>query len=292
MKLLKIYQVQIEVKKVLDQVKSNKYSFNFSEESINRYSRNILLPNIGGIGQKKLLSSKVLIVGAGGLGSPIIYYLAAAGIGKITIIDDDDIELSNLQRQIIHKTKNIGSSKSDSAAKEAKELNPSIEIVSIKKRLNNSNALDLINSHDIVADGSDNFKTRFLVADTCYITQTILVSAAILKYEGQISTWNPKITNSPCYRCLFPEQPKNNIIPSCSQSGVLGSLAGFMGSLQATEVIKELLSIGKSLSGYLQIFDVLNSTNRKIIIKKDPECSLCGPEKTILNINDESFYEK
>ncbi|MEC8100126.1 MAG: HesA/MoeB/ThiF family protein [Pseudomonadota bacterium] len=248
-----------------------------TEKNLERYSRNILLPEIGGNGQQKLLNAKVLVVGAGGLGSPVIMYLAALGVGNITIVDHDKVELSNLQRQIIHNTENIGVQKSESAAKFVKKLNPEINITCLNEKLSEKNADNLISKHDIIADGSDNFETRYLVADKSFILKKTLVAAAITKYEGQISTWkrnNNKI-DYPCFRCLFPNKPTNSLVNNCSSNGVIGSLGGFMGSLQATEIIKEILDIGTTLAGYINLYDVLNNNFRKIKINVDPNCFFC-----------------
>ena len=249
-----------------------------NDKDIDRYSRNILLPEIGGEGQYKLLQAKVLIIGMGGLGSPLLMYLAAAGIGNITIIDSDKVELSNLQRQVIHNTYNIGKFKVDSAKNFIDQINPEINITKINSRIDEHNINDLISKNDVIADGSDNFKTRFLVADTCYKLKKTLVSAAITKYEGQISTWKNN-KELPCYRCLFANEPINNNTNNCSSNGVLGSIGGVFGSLQATEVIKETLKIGTSLAGFLNIYDLLNNTFRKIKIVKDPNCQLCSIKK-------------
>ena len=249
-----------------------------NDKDIDRYSRNILLPEIGGEGQYKLLQAKVLIIGMGGLGSPLLMYLAAAGIGNITIIDSDKVELSNLQRQVIHNTYNIGKFKVDSAKNFIDQINPEINITKINSRIDEHNINDLISKNDVIADGSDNFKTRFLVADTCYRLKKTLVSAAITKYEGQISTWKNS-EKLPCYRCLFANEPINNNANNCSSNGVLGSIGGVFGSLQATEVIKETLKIGNSLAGFLNIYDLLNNTFRKIKIVKDPNCQLCSVKK-------------
>ena len=249
-----------------------------NDKDINRYSRNILLPEIGGEGQYKLLQAKVLIIGMGGLGSPLLMYLAAAGIGNITIMDSDKVELSNLQRQVIHNTYNIGKFKVDSAKNFIDQINPEINITKINSRIDEHNINDLISKNDIIADGSDNFKTRFLVADTCYKLKKTLVSAAITKYEGQISTWKNS-EELPCYRCLFANEPIDNNSNNCSNNGVLGSIGGVFGSLQATEVIKETLKIGNSLAGFLNIYDLLNNTFRKIKIVKDPNCQICSVKK-------------
>lgn len=246
-----------------------------SDKDIDRYSRNIILPEIGGEGQYKLLQSKVLVIGMGGLGSPLLMYLAAAGIGNITIIDNDNVELSNLQRQVIHSTQNIGRPKVDSAKSFIEKINPEIKITKINSRVDADNIIELIAKQDVIADGSDNFKTRFLVADTCFKLKKTLISAAITKYEGQISTWKNK-KNLPCYRCLFANEPNDSNINNCSSNGVLGSIGGVFGSLQATEVIKEILNIGSSLSGFLNIYDLLNNTFRKIKINKDPHCKFCS----------------
>ena len=243
---------------------------------IERYSRNILLPEIGGEGQKKLLESKVLVVGAGGLGSPLLMYLAASGIGNLTVIDNDKVELSNLQRQIIHTTRFINEQKVMSAKNYLYNINPSINVIAINDRLNKKNIKRLIKDQDVIADGSDNFDTRYLIADNCFLYKKILVSAAINKFEGQISTWKNDPSNLPCFRCLFPKKPNDIDIQNCSNTGVLGSVGGFLGSLQATEVIKEILCIGESLAGNLNIYDLLNNNFRKIKINKDPNCIFCN----------------
>lgn len=253
-----------------------------NDKDIDRYSRNIILPEIGGEGQYKLLNSKVLVVGMGGLGSPLLMYLAAAGVGNITIVDDDNVELSNLQRQIIHNTNYIGKPKVDSAQSFIEKMNPKINITKLNLRVDSDNIHELIKVQDVIADGSDNFKTRFLVADTCYKLKKTLISAAITKYEGQISTWKNE-KSLPCYRCLFANEPDDSNINNCSSNGVLGSIGGVFGSLQATEVIKEILNIGNSLSGFLNIYDLLNNTFRKIKISKDPDCKFCSSKKNEKN---------
>ena len=247
-----------------------------SNLNLERYSRNILLPEIGGVGQEKLLKSKVLVVGAGGLGSPVIMYLSAVGVGNITIIDHDIIELSNLQRQIIHSTDKIGGFKSDSAASYVNKLNPDIKVTSINKKVSVENVDSLVLNHDVIVDGSDNFDTRYLIADSSFKNNKILVAAAITKYEGQISTWKRNENKYPCFRCLFPNKPKNALVGNCSSNGVIGSLGGFLGSLQATEVVKEILGIGESLAGFLNLYDLLNNNFRKIKINVDPECKFCS----------------
>lgn len=258
----------------------------FSEEQIERYARHIILPEVGGEGQAKLLQSRVLVIGAGGLGSPLLLYLAAAGTGTLGVVDDDFVDLSNLQRQVIHGTGRIGAAKVESARQTLGEINPEVKLLTHQTRLNAGNALELIADYDLVADGSDNFATRFLVNDACYLAKTPLVSAALLRFEGQISTFKAYLGGAdPCYRCIFPEAPPPGLIPTCAEGGVLGAVAGAMGSIQAVEVIKELLGIGESLSGSLLIYDALNTTFRKIKVRPDPECPLCGQNPTIRDLS-------
>jgi molybdopterin-synthase adenylyltransferase len=262
----------------------------FNDEQVQRYARHILLDQVGGTGQTKLLESKVLVVGAGGLGSPVIMYLAAAGVGTIGVVDDDVVDLSNLQRQIIHTTGTVGQPKVESVQKTVHGINPEVKIVPIKDRISAHNALDLIAQYDLVADGCDNFPTRFLVNDACYFSQKTLVSAAILRFDGQVYTFRPHEKDAegnalPCYRCLFPEAPPPGQIPTCAEAGVLGALCGTVGSLQATEIIKELLGIGESLAGSLMIYEGLSSEFRKIRVKADPGCPLCGENPIITDMS-------
>jgi adenylyltransferase/sulfurtransferase len=256
----------------------------FSEPQIQRYARHILLREIGGEGQARLLESKVLVIGAGGLGSPLLLYLAAAGVGTIGIVDDDVVDLSNLQRQIVHATQAIGRPKVESARDSVRAINPEVDLIAHQGRIEAANALDLIGAYDVVADGSDNFPTRFLVNDACYLAHKPLVSAAVLRFDAQVSTFKAFETG-PCYRCLFREAPPPGQIPSCAEAGVLGALCGMVGSLQATEVIKEVLGIGESLSGWLIICEALNTTFRKIRLRPDPGCPLCGEAPTITDLS-------
>jgi len=244
-----------------------------SEAEIQRYSRHILLREVGGIGQEKLQAARVLIVGAGGLGSPLALYLAAAGIGVIGLVDGDGVEISNLQRQIAHTTDRIGELKVDSAAEAMRALNPLIEVVCHATRLDATNVAALIAGYDIICDGTDNFATRFVLADACVAAGKILISAAVLRFEGQISTFKP---GGPCYRCLYPEPPPEGLVPSCSEAGVMGAVTGVMGTMQAAEVLKEILQIGESLSGWLLIWDALSAEFRKIKLRKDPSCPVCS----------------
>ncbi|HEC14489.1 MAG TPA: molybdopterin-synthase adenylyltransferase MoeB [Rhodospirillales bacterium] len=257
----------------------------FNEDQINRYARHILLKEVGGEGQARLCNAKVLVVGAGGLGSPVLLYLAAAGVGTLGVIDDDKVDLSNLQRQIVHRTEAIGRPKVDSARDTLAAINPDVNVVAHNRRLTPGNALDLISGYDLVADGSDNFATRFLVNDACYFARVPLVSAAILRFDGQVSTFRAfEGGGKPCYRCLFREPPPPGQIPTCAEAGVLGALCGMIGSLQATEILKEIMGIGEGLAGSLLIVDALSATFRKVSIKADPGCPLCGKNPTILDI--------
>ncbi len=262
----------------------------FSEAQVNRYARHILLKEVGGEGQARLLRSKVLVIGAGGLGSPVMLYLAAAGVGTIGVVDDDVVDFSNLQRQIVHATASVGKAKVESAGETIAAINPEVNFIAHNQRITPANAIDMISGYDLVADGSDNFATRFLVNDACYFTGKPLVSAAILRFDGQLSTFRASVRggnkNQPCYRCLFREPPPPGQIPTCAEAGVLGALCGTMGSLQATEVLKELLGIGESLSGSLIIYDALTTAFRKIKIKPDPGCPLCGNAPTIRDMSE------
>ena len=256
-----------------------------SETQIKRYARHIVLKEMGGIGQRKLLDASVLVVGAGGLGSPLLLYLAAAGIGTIGIVDHDKVDLSNLQRQIIHATGAVGTPKVASAKAAIEALNPEIRVIAHEERLDAANALDLVQHYDIVADGSDNFDTRYLVNDACFFAKKTLVSAAILQFDGQLSTFKSHARGEhPCYRCLYAAPPPAHMAPSCSSAGVLGSLAGTLGSLQATEIVKELLGIGDSLSGQLLLYEALSATFRKLRFKRRADCPLCGDAPSILGL--------
>jgi molybdopterin-synthase adenylyltransferase len=258
----------------------------FTDEQIERYARHIVLKEVGGAGQQRLLRSGVLVIGAGGLGCPIALYLAAAGVGTIGVVDDDIVALSNLQRQIAHATARIGTAKTASAAAAVVAINPDVRVIEHRTRLGADNALDLIGAYDLVADGSDNFATRFLVNDACFLTKKTLVTAAIAQFDGQIATFKPyEPGNHPCYRCLFREAPPGDFDESCARDGILGALAGVMGSLQAVEVLKELLGIGESLSGSLTIYDGLGGRFHRVAVHRDPECPLCGAKPTIRDLS-------
>ncbi len=260
-----------------------------NEQQIRRYARHILLDEIGGEGQRQLLKARVLVVGAGGLGSPLLLYLAAAGVGTIGIIDDDRVDLSNLQRQIVHGEDRLGQAKVDSVQQTLAALNADVRVIAHRDRLTAANALALIGDYDIVADGSDNFATRFLVNDACYLARRPLVSGAILRFDGQVTTFKAFATaadgaHGPCYRCLYGAPPPDHV-PSCAEAGVLGAFCGVVGSLQATEVVKELLGIGESLSGWLVLLDALAARTRKVRVPSDPGCPLCGASPSIHDLS-------
>ncbi|MBF0338542.1 MAG: molybdopterin-synthase adenylyltransferase MoeB [Nitrospirae bacterium] len=256
----------------------------FTEDQILRYSRHIILPEVGGKGQAKIAAAKVFLVGAGGLGSPVGYFLTAAGVGRIAIIDDDHVELSNLQRQIAHSTKTLGMSKVQSAKETFNALNPEVEIVALKQRLTRDNILELIKDYDIVVDGSDNFPTRYLVNDACVMAGKPLVSGAVLRFEGQVTTILPK--QGHCYRCLFEEMPPPGLVPSCQEAGVLGVLPGIVGGLQAMEVLKLIIGKGDVLRETLLIIDALKTTFRKVRVPKNPQCPVCSENPTITELQD------
>jgi molybdopterin-synthase adenylyltransferase len=257
----------------------------FTDDELQRYSRHILLAEVGGIGQAKLKAARVLVIGAGGLGSPLLLYLAAAGVGTIGIVDDDTVDLSNLQRQIAHTTSRVGMAKAQSAADAASSINPDVRLKTHQLRLSADNALDLISRYDIVCDGTDNFATRFMVSDACVLAKRTLVSAAVLRFEGQLSVFKPH-AGGPCYRCLYHEAPPPGVVPSCSEAGVLGAVTGVMGTLQATETLKEIMGIGESLSGRLLVWDALATRFRTVKLRPDPKCKACGPDATLTDLSE------
>ena len=269
----------------------------FSDAQIDRYARHLVLPEVGEDGQAKLLHSSVLVIGAGGLGSPLLLYLAAAGVGRLGVVDDDVVDLSNLQRQVVHDTSNIGLDKTISAKARLAEINPEVRVVPHRTRVTRETVMDLVSGYDLVADGSDNFPTRYLMNDACYLAGKTLVSAAIMRFDGQLTTFKAHQRSAdqpeahPCYRCLFGDQPEDPK-ESCADVGVLGALAGTLGAMQATEVIKELLGVGDSLSGALLLYDALGATFRKIKAKADPACRLCGPQATITDLDAVSYRER
>jgi adenylyltransferase/sulfurtransferase len=257
-------------------------AMSFSETELERYARHIVLREVGGVGQARLKAARVLVVGAGGLGSPVILYLAAAGVGTIGIVDFDAVSLSNLQRQIAHGTNDIGRLKTESAACAAHAINPNVSIEPYTIRLDAKNTLSLISRFDVVADGSDNFATRFLVADACHVAGKTLVSAAVAEFSGQLATFKPE--GRPCYRCFIPEPPPAGTARPCTEAGVLGAAAGVMGTLQALEVLKEITGAGESMAGKLLIYEALETSFRTVRLKPDPECALCGAHPRITGL--------
>jgi adenylyltransferase/sulfurtransferase len=255
-----------------------------STDDLARYSRHLILPEVGMEGQRKLKAAKVLCVGTGGLGSPLAFYLAAAGIGTLGLIDFDVVDASNLQRQIIHSTKDIGRKKLDSAAEKLIALNPALNVVKHDTMLSSANALDILKDYDIVADGTDNFPTRYLVNDACVLLGKPNVYGSIFRFEGQASVFATE--EGPCYRCLYPEPPPPGLVPSCAEGGVLGILPGLVGVIQATEVIKLILGNGQPLVGRLLLVDALNMRFRELKLRKNPECPVCGDHPTVTQLID------
>jgi molybdopterin-synthase adenylyltransferase len=261
-----------------------------SRLELQRYSRHILLKEVGGPGQAKLKAARVLVVGAGGLGSPVLMYLAAAGVGRLGIVDHDVVSLSNLQRQVIHTTERVGMPKTDSAAVTVRGINPHVEVNRHQLRIDAHNALELIRDYDLIVDGSDNFPTRYLLSDACFLAAKTLVTAAVGQFDGQVATFKPHERRKdgspqPSYRCLFPEEPPPGLLPSCEEAGILGALTGIVGSLQAIEVLKELLGIGESLAGKLLMYDALAARTYVSEIKWDPKNPLNGERPSIKDLS-------
>ena len=258
----------------------------FTDQQVHRYARHIILPEVGGDGQRKLLDSRVLVVGAGGLGSPVALYLAAAGVGTIGLADHDDVDLTNLQRQVLHTTSDVGRRKTASGAETIAALNPDVDVIPIDAKLDSSNALSTVESFDVVVDGSDNFPTRYLLNDACYLTKRPLVSGAIFRFEGQVSTFDARRDDAPCYRCLFPTPPASGSVPNCEQAGVFGVLAGTIGTLQATEVLKLVCGVGEPLVGKLLLYDALETRFTQVRVVRDESCPLCGSSPEITDLID------
>jgi adenylyltransferase/sulfurtransferase len=255
-----------------------------SNDEILRYSRHLIMPEVGMAGQQKLKAARVLCIGAGGLGSPLALYLAAAGVGTLGLVDFDVVDLTNLQRQIIHTTDDVGHPKLDSAAEKLTAMNPFINVCKFETKLTSANALDILRQFDIVADGTDNFPTRYLVNDACVLTGKPNVYASIFRFEGQASVF--ATGHGPCYRCLYPEPPPPGLVPSCAEGGVLGILPGLLGVIQATEVIKLILGSGEPLIGRLLLVDALAMRFRELRLRKNPECPVCGANRTIRELID------
>lgn len=268
-----------------------------SSGEIERYARHLVLHEVGGPGQNRLKDAKVLVVGAGGLGAPLLYYLAAAGIGTIGIVDHDTVSLSNLQRQIIHSTARVGISKTSSARESIQALNPHVDVIEHRQRITATNALDLISGYDLVADGCDNFPTRYLVSDACYFAGKTLVSAAVGQFDGQLSTFKPHQTSPlgtpwPSYRCLMGELPPRGLFPACEEAGVLGALPGVLGAMQAMEVIKEILGIGESMAGRLLMYDALSCRFYETRLAWNPDNPLTGTNRTITSLVEANYLDQ
>ncbi|MFO0773827.1 MAG: molybdopterin-synthase adenylyltransferase MoeB [Nitrospiraceae bacterium] len=256
----------------------------FTDEQITRYSRHILLPEVGGKGQKKIGQARILIVGAGGLGSPAALYLAAAGVGTIGLIDADVVDLSNLQRQVIHHTTDVGRPKVQSAEEKIHSLNPDVKVVTFRERLMAHNALGILKDFDVVIDGVDNFAGKFLINDACVLANKPLIHGGILRFEGRITTIVPK--KSACYRCVFKNPPPSGLVPSCQEAGVIGVLAGVIGTLQATEALKLVLGIGRPLTDRMLDYDAKKGLFREIRCKRRANCDICGDQPTITELFD------
>jgi len=258
----------------------------FTDSQINRYSRQMILNEVGGNVQKKIQDAKILVIGAGGLGSPAALYLVAAGIGTLGLTDGDVVDLSNLQRQILHTTDRIGVSKVESGGQLLSALNPETTLELYPEHVSKENIMLLLEKYDIILDGSDNFSTRFLINDACFFAKKTLISGSIFRFEGQLATIKPH-EGFPCYRCLYPEPPPAGLVPNCQEAGVLGVLAGTIGVLQANEAIKEILGLGETLADRLLLYDALDMTFRKVGRPKDPDCLLCGPNPTITDLRQD-----
>jgi adenylyltransferase/sulfurtransferase len=258
-------------------------------DEIRRYSRHLILPEVGLAGQKKICSTRVVCIGAGGLGSPIAMYLAAAGVGKIGVVDFDTVDFSNLQRQIIHGTPDVGRPKAESARDTIHRINPKVEVALHQTRLTSENALEILAQYDIVVDGTDNFPTRYLTNDACVLLKKPNVYGSIFRFEGQASVFAPHL-GGPCYRCLYPEPPPPGMVPSCAEGGVLGVLPGIVGTIQATEILKLALGKGSSLIGRLLLFNALEMKFREVRLRRDPKCPLCGEHPTLTRLMDYEMF--
>ena len=265
----------------------NEKPITLTPEQVKRYSRHLIMNDVGSSGQRKLLDAKVLILGAGGLGSPSAIYLALAGVGTIGLVDFDVVDLSNLQRQVLHHTSDVGRSKLESARDNIKAYNPDINVVLHETRLESENAMEIIGNYDMVINGADNFATRYLVNDACYLLNKPLIDGSILIFDGQSTVFTP---GNGCYRCLFPSPPPPGMVPNCAEAGVLGALTGLVGSIQSTEALKYILGIGESLESRLLIIDALNMTFREFKLKRNPNCPLCGDNPSVTELIDYEIF--
>ena len=257
----------------------------FSEDEVRRYARHIILPGIGGDGQRRLKEARVLVIGAGGLGSPAAMYLAAAGVGTIGLVDFDQVELSNLQRQLLHDTDDVGRPKVESAGDRLNDLNPNVNVIPHRVLLSSENAFEVLEPYDVVVDGTDNFPVRYLVNDACQMLRKPLVYGSIYQWEGQASVFLPG-QDTPCYRCLFPEPPPPGTVPSCAEGGVFGVLPGIIGSIQAVEAIKLVLDVGETLAGSLVLYDAMRNEFTSVKLRWDPDCPVCGKHPTVTELID------
>ena len=265
----------------------NEKPITLTPEQVKRYSRHLIMNDVGSSGQRKLLDAKVLILGAGGLGSPSAIYLALAGVGTIGLVDFDVVDLSNLQRQVLHHTSDVGRSKLESARDNIKAYNPDINVVLHETRLESENAMEIIGNYDMVINGADNFATRYLVNDACYLLNKPLIDGSILIFDGQSTVFTP---GNGCYRCLFPSPPPPCMVPNCAEAGVLGALTGLVGSIQSTEALKYILGIGESLESRLLIVDALSMTFREFKLKRNPNCPLCGDNPSVTELIDYEIF--
>jgi adenylyltransferase/sulfurtransferase len=259
-----------------------------NEDQIERYSRQILLPKVGGKGQEKLLAAKVLVIGVGGLGSPVAAYLAGAGVGVLGLVDSDSVELNNLHRQIVYSTDDVGKKKAEAAKARLERVNPDVKVTAHTLRLTSDNIMDVIKDYDIIVDGTDNFPARYLINDACVLAKKPLVHGAFFRFEGQAMVIKPG--EGPCYRCMFSEPPPPGAVPSCQEAGVLGALAGVIGLIQATETLKLILGIGEPLVGKLIIFNSLDMGFRKVNVPKDKNCPVCGEKPTVTKLIDYEIF--
>jgi len=257
----------------------------FTPQQVQRYARHLILPEVGGAGQRRLLNTSVLLLGAGGLGSPAAMYLAAAGIGRIGILDFDVVDASNLQRQILHGTEDLGRPKVESAAETLRSMNPDVEVIEHRIHINSENALDVFRAYDVVVDGTDNFPTRYLANDASFFLAKPLVSGAIYRFEGQVTVFEAA-RGTGCYRCLFPNPPPPGAVPSCAEAGVFGVLPGILGSMMAFETIKHVLGVGQGLVGKLLVFEGIDMDFRKLNLRRNPACPLCGDNPTVTGLID------
>ncbi|MBR74232.1 MAG: adenylyltransferase [Dehalococcoidaceae bacterium] len=267
----------------MSKVETSDNNASFTPDEVMRYSRHMIMDQVGPIGQRKLKDAKVLIVGAGGLGSPVATYLALGGVGTIGVVDFDVVDLSNLQRQILHRTEDVGKPKIESAKESLLSYNPNIKVRTFEEPLVSDNAFRILEDFDIVVNGADNFATRYLVCDSAYLSNKTVIDGSVLLFDGQATVYKP---GSGCYRCLYPAPPPPGLVPSCAEAGVLGAMTGLVGSVQATEVFKEILGIGENLIGRLILIDSLNMEFRMMKIKRDPQCPLCGDNPTINELID------